>query len=97
MTILDLFWFAAELAVYASAVYWGLTRSTWPRRLGATGGGLALFIAIWGTFCAPQASHPLPGPAKAALETAWFLCGALAFVAARRSSRPAHGSAPSTR
>ncbi|GAA0409197.1 hypothetical protein GCM10009530_72030 [Microbispora corallina] len=82
---MDLIWFAAEMAVYACVGYWGFARSTWPRRLGAAIGGIALFAAVWGLFCAPLATYPLAGAAKVAVEAAWFAAGAAALVAARRT------------
>ncbi|MFI6324405.1 DUF2568 domain-containing protein [Nonomuraea sp. NPDC050556] len=84
LTIVDLIWFAAEMAVYAAVVYWGWTRSTWPRRIATIVGGLAVFAGIWGAFCAPQATYPLHGTAKIALQAVWFLGGAVVAVTAAR-------------
>ncbi|MEW9534419.1 YrdB family protein [Microbispora sp. NPDC049125] len=82
---MDLIWFAAEMAVYASVGYWGFARAAWPRRLGAAIGGITLFATVWGLFCAPLATYPLDGAAKVAVEAAWFAAGAGALVATRRT------------
>ncbi|WP_433237517.1 YrdB family protein [Streptosporangium sp. CA-135522] len=79
-SITELIWFAAELAVYVAVGYWGLGRSTRLRRLGAMVGGIALFATVWGLFCAPQATYPLVGAVKVAVEAVWFAAGAVAFV-----------------
>ncbi|MEV8633341.1 YrdB family protein [Streptosporangium sp. NPDC051023] len=92
---MDLIWFAAEMAVYVSVGYWGFTRSTWPRKLSAGIGGIALFATVWGLFCAPLATYPLGGAAKVAVEAVWFATGATAFVVARRTrTRPTTSEPP---
>ncbi|GII28480.1 YrdB family protein [Planotetraspora mira] len=78
-----------ELAVYASACYWGFTRSAdWPIKLLAGLGTPAVFVIVWAQFGAPSASHPLHDLARAALEICWYGGGAAA-LAASRGRRPA--------
>ncbi|GAA4587860.1 hypothetical protein GCM10023194_38020 [Planotetraspora phitsanulokensis] len=73
-----------ELAVYASACYWGFTRgSTRLIKVLAGLGAPAVFIVVWGGFGAPTASHPLHGLARVALEICWYGGGAAALAASR--------------
>ncbi|MFG1702468.1 YrdB family protein [Nonomuraea sp. M3C6] len=77
--------FFLELGVLASVGYWGFTVSpNWGIKLLAGLGGLALFIAAWALFGAgggANATFPLTGLARAALEILWFGGGALALYA----------------
>jgi hypothetical protein len=76
--------FLLELAVYASVAYWGFTRKLrLSFRLALAAGAVALAALVWGQFGAPSATHPLHGPARAALEVAWFGSGNLALLAAK--------------
>lgn len=78
--------FLLELGVLASVGYWGFTVSgPWVIKLLAGLGGPALFIAVWALFGAgggANATFPLTGLARAALEIAWFGGGAAALYAA---------------
>lgn len=78
--------FFLELGVLASVSYWGFTVSpNWAIKLLAGLGGPALFIAAWALFGAgggANATFPLTGLARAALEILWFGGGALALYAA---------------
>ncbi|MEU7861814.1 YrdB family protein [Nonomuraea sp. NPDC049141] len=78
--------FFLELGVLASVGYWGFTVSpNWAIKLLAGLGGPALFIAAWALFGAgggANATFPLTGLARAALEILWFGGGALALYAA---------------
>ncbi|MEU0567573.1 YrdB family protein [Nonomuraea sp. NPDC005983] len=78
--------FFLELGVLASVAYWGFTVSpNWAVKLLAGLGGPALFIAAWALFGAgggANATFPLTGLARAALEIVWFGGGALALYAA---------------
>ncbi|WP_433511009.1 YrdB family protein [Nonomuraea sp. CA-143628] len=78
--------FFLELGVLASVGYWGFTVSpNWAIKLLAGLGGPALFIAVWALFGAgggANATFPLTGLARAALEILWFGGGALALYAA---------------
>lgn len=77
--------FLLELGVLAAVGYWGFTVS--PHlgiKLLAGVGGPALFIAAWALFGAgggTNATYPLTGLARAALEIIWFGGGALALYA----------------
>ncbi|TYB58527.1 DUF2568 domain-containing protein [Nonomuraea sp. PA05] len=77
--------FLLELGVLASVAYWGFTVSpNWGVKLLAGLGGPALFIAAWALFGAnggANATYPLTGLARAALEILWFGGGALALYA----------------
>ncbi|MFC4112986.1 YrdB family protein [Nonomuraea zeae] len=77
--------FFLELGVLASVGYWGFTLAAgWPVKLLAGIGGPALFIAAWALFGAgggANATFPLTGLARAALEILWFGGGALALYA----------------
>jgi hypothetical protein len=76
--------FLLELAVYASACYWGFTRSPkWLIKLLAGLGAPTVFIVVWGLFGAPTASHPLHGLARAVLEICWYGGGAATLAASR--------------
>jgi len=75
--------FLLELAVYASAGYWGLTVASglagqWLAGLGAPG----LLILAWALFGSPRAPFPLRGHVRAGFEIAWFGAGAAALGAA---------------
>jgi hypothetical protein len=75
--------FLLELAVYASATYWGFANHhTLAGRLLFGIGSPLLLIAVWALLGAPTAVHPLHGPARAALEICWFGAGAAATAAA---------------
>jgi hypothetical protein len=80
--------FFLELGVLASVAYWGFTLSpNWGIKLLAGLGGPALFIAAWALFGAgggANATFPLTGLGRAALEIFWFGGGALALFAAGR-------------
>ncbi|WP_188190238.1 YrdB family protein [Nonomuraea sp. SYSU D8015] len=77
--------FLLELGVLFSVGYWGFTVSPhWGVKLLAGPGGPALFIAVWALFGAgggANATFPLTGLARAALEILWFGGGALALYA----------------
>ncbi|MFI7613927.1 YrdB family protein [Nonomuraea terrae] len=77
--------FLLELGVLASVAYWGFTVSPhWGVKLLAGLGGPALFVAAWALFGAgggANATFPLTGLARAALEIVWFGGGALALYA----------------
>jgi len=77
--------FCVELAGLAAFGLWGPRRC---HRHPAAGGWrsrspLAAAI-LWGLFCAPRASIPLPGPAVAAIKLALLAAAALALTAAER-------------
>jgi hypothetical protein len=76
--------FLLELAVYASAGYWGFTRRALglPLRLLLGAGAAALLITVWALFGAPSATYPLHGAGRAVLELLWFGAGAAALFAA---------------
>ncbi|MFI7125306.1 YrdB family protein [Nonomuraea sp. NPDC050153] len=78
--------FFLELGVLASVGYWGFTLSAaWWIRVPAGVGGVALFITAWALFGAgggANATFPLTGLARAALEILWFGGGAAALYAA---------------
>ncbi|MET8626778.1 YrdB family protein [Kitasatospora sp. NPDC004669] len=65
--------FLLELAVYAAAVWFGLTRQvTRPARWALA---LALpvgYVVVWALFGAPGATVPLHGVARAVLDLVWF-------------------------
>ncbi|MDP4507291.1 YrdB family protein [Nonomuraea turcica] len=77
--------FLLELGVLVSVGYWGFTVSpNWAIKLLAGLGGPALFIAAWALFGAgggANATFPLTGLARAALEIVWFGGGSLALYA----------------
>ncbi|MGW0806704.1 YrdB family protein [Nonomuraea sp. NPDC002799] len=77
--------FFLELGVLASVGYWGFTLSpNWAIKLLAGLGAPALFIAAWALFGAgggANATFPLTGLARAALEILWFGGGAAALYA----------------
>ncbi|MEV4108620.1 YrdB family protein [Nonomuraea sp. NPDC049695] len=77
--------FFLELGVLASVGYWGFTVSSmWAIKLLAGLGGPALFIVVWALFGAgggANATFPLTGLARAALEILWFGGGAAALYA----------------
>lgn len=78
--------FFLELGVLVSVGYWGFTVSpNWAIKLLAGLGGVALFIGAWALFGAgggANATFPLTGLARVALEILWFGGGALALYAA---------------
>ncbi|MCF6469003.1 DUF2568 domain-containing protein [Nonomuraea sp. MG754425] len=77
--------FLLELGVLFSVGYWGFTLdSGWGVKLLAGLAGPALFITAWALFGAgggANATYPLTGLARAALEILWFGGGALALYA----------------
>jgi len=77
--------FCVELAGLAAFGLWGAQAvSPAPGRWGLA---IALPLAaaiLWGLFCAPRASIPLPGPAVAAIKLALLAAAALALTAAER-------------
>ncbi|MFI6734595.1 YrdB family protein [Nonomuraea sp. NPDC050451] len=77
--------FFLELGVLASVGYWGFTLSAaWWIKVLAGVGAPALFIAAWALFGAgggANATFPLTGLARAALEILWFGGGAVALYA----------------
>ncbi|WP_043640483.1 YrdB family protein [Nonomuraea candida] len=77
--------FVLELGVLFSVGYWGFTlASGWTVRLLAGLGGPALFVTAWALFGAgggANATFPLTGLGRAALEILWFGGGALALYA----------------
>ncbi|SBT51968.1 YrdB family protein [Micromonospora narathiwatensis] len=77
--------FLLELALLVAAGWWGFTRDVgWPVRLLA-GLGVPLLIAVvWGLFCSPKASVPLPAPAKLSVQAACFVTGGLLLALAGR-------------
>jgi len=77
--------FLLELALLVAAGWWGFTRDGgWPVRLLA-GLGVPLLIAVvWGLFCSPKASVPLPAPAKLSVQAACFVTGGLLLALAGR-------------
>ncbi|TMR99033.1 YrdB family protein [Nonomuraea basaltis] len=81
----SLLMFLLELGVLVSVAYWGFTLSpNWGVKLLAGLGGPALFVAAWALFGAGggvNATFPLTGLARAALEILWFGGGALALYA----------------
>jgi hypothetical protein len=81
----SLLMFLLELGVLFSVGYWGFTLSAgWAVKLLAGIGGPALFVAAWALFGAgggTNATYPLTGLARAALEILWFGGGALALYA----------------
>jgi hypothetical protein len=78
--------FVLELGVLASTAFWGFSLSSnWAIKLLAGIGTPALFIAAWALFGAgggANATFPLTGLARVALEIIWFGGGALALYAA---------------
>lgn len=65
--------FLLELAVYAAAVRFALTRRmARPARWALAVALLAGYIAVWALFGAPGAVVPLHGAARAALDLVWF-------------------------
>ncbi|MFB7905961.1 YrdB family protein [Kitasatospora sp. NPDC056076] len=65
--------FLLELAVYAAAVRFALTRRTtrparWALALALPAG----YVAVWALFGAPGAQVPLHGAARAVLDLVWF-------------------------
>ncbi|WP_198045576.1 YrdB family protein [Kitasatospora mediocidica] len=69
----DLLAFLLELAVYAVAVRFGLTRRV--ARPGRWALALVLlvgYVVVWAVFGAPGATVPLHGVARAALDLVWF-------------------------
>ncbi|WP_051944849.1 YrdB family protein [Streptacidiphilus rugosus] len=77
-----------ELAVYASAAWCAWTRTGRRRLKPLTAlAAVTLLATVWGTFCAPAAAHPLHGPARAAVELAWYAAGLAALFAAAPPAR----------
>ncbi|MEY9874577.1 heme A synthase [Streptacidiphilus sp. MAP12-33] len=86
--VVDVLGFAAELAVYAAAIWWAWTLRR-PRvvRLAVAVVALVLLAAVWGEWAAPTAAHPLHGAGRAAFEICWFGAGALAALRAWNAER----------
>ncbi|MDO9484906.1 MAG: DUF2568 domain-containing protein [Actinomycetota bacterium] len=74
-------YFLAEVAVYVSIAWWGLTRtdSLLPGLLLAAV-LLILFAASWGLLVSPKAKWPLRGVADSAFRVVWFACGLAAAI-----------------
>lgn len=81
--------FLLELCMLAAVGYWGFkTQTTWLMRI-LLGIGLPVLIAaLWGTFLAPRATHPLRGARFPLLELVLFTSGAVALFA---SGKPTLG------
>ncbi|MFE9653947.1 YrdB family protein [Micromonospora sp. NPDC006431] len=81
--------FLLELALLVAAGWWGFTRdASWPIRLLAGLGAPLLIAVVWGLFCSPKATVPLPAPAKLTVQAACFVAGGLLLALA---GRPAPG------
>jgi hypothetical protein len=76
--------FLCELAVLASACYWGFTvSSNWTVKVVAGLGAPLVFVAVWAVFGAANgAKIPLHGLGRAILEIVWFGGGAALLAAA---------------
>jgi hypothetical protein len=73
-----------ELAVYAAAVRFGLTRrvarpARWALALALVSG----YVVVWALFGAPGATVPLHGAARAVLDLVWFGSAAVLLRATR--------------
>ena len=78
--------FALELCAIAALIYWGLETVSNPAigivlALAATG----LFVAVWGRWIAPKASHRLQDPARLVTELLVFAASVAALAAAGRA------------
>jgi len=75
-------YFLAEMAVFGSIAWWGLSRDmgAW-LRLPFTCALLALFAASWGLLVSPKAKWPLAGLAAVGFRLLWFGLGLAALVA----------------
>ncbi|MFI2710111.1 YrdB family protein [Micromonospora sp. NPDC018662] len=68
--------FLLELALLAAAGFWGFTLDAgWPVRLLAGLGAPLILAVVWGLFCSPRATVPLPAPVKLGVQAACFLTG----------------------
>ncbi|MFE9693900.1 YrdB family protein [Micromonospora sp. NPDC005806] len=77
--------FLLELALLVAAGWWGFTLDAgWPVRLLAGLGAPLLIAVVWGLFCSPKASVPLPAPAKLTAQAACFVTGGLLLALAGR-------------
>ncbi|NES17189.1 MULTISPECIES: YrdB family protein [Micromonospora] len=75
--------FLLELAMLAAAGWWGFTLDAgWLVRLLAGLGAPLLLAVVWGIFCSPRASVPLPAPAKLGVQAASFVTGGLLLALA---------------
>lgn len=75
--------FLLELAMLAAAGWSGFTLDAgWPVRLLAGLGVPLLLAVVWGVFCSPRASVPLPAPAKLGVQAACFVTGGLLLALA---------------
>lgn len=83
VTVSDVAWFVAELAVYVGVAWWGATRPL-PvvGRIILAVIGITLMGLSWGFFAAPQAAHPLSGSVNIIFRVVWFSLGALALATA---------------
>ncbi len=81
----DVAWFGAELAVYVGVGWWGATRAL-PLlgRIGLAVLVVAVMAVLWGVFAAPRAAHPLSGAAGVAFRVVWFGAGVAALVTVAR-------------
>jgi hypothetical protein len=81
--LFDVFYFLAEMAVYAAVVWWAVTQdSAVVVRVLLAVGGVAVFATAWAIFAAPRAPVRLPGALDAAFRIVWFGLGASAGLAA---------------
>ncbi|MFI7212545.1 YrdB family protein [Micromonospora maritima] len=75
--------FLLELALLAAAGLWGFTLDVgWPVRLLAGLGAPLVIAVVWGVFCSPRATVPLPAPAKLGVQAACFLSGGVLLALA---------------
>ncbi|MEU5937814.1 YrdB family protein [Micromonospora sp. NPDC047548] len=86
MTVVLLaFAFLLELAALVAAGWWGFTLDAGlPVRLLAGLGAPLLIAVVWGTFCSPRATVPLPAAAKYAAQAACFVTGGVLLALAGR-------------
>ncbi|MFD2765492.1 YrdB family protein [Micromonospora eburnea] len=72
-----------ELALIVAAGWWGFTLDVgWPVRLLAGLGAPLLIAVVWGLFCSPRASVPLPASGKLTVQAACFVTGGLLLALA---------------
>ncbi|PTA43660.1 YrdB family protein [Micromonospora sp. RP3T] len=68
--------FLLEVALLAAAGFWGFTLDAgWPVRLLAGLGAPLILALVWGLFCSPRATVPLPAAAKLGVQATCFLTG----------------------
>jgi hypothetical protein len=85
MSVVAVIGFLLELAVYASAGYWGYTHGTrLPVRVTLAVAAIAVFAVVWGLFGAPSATWPTHGLVRVVLNVVWFGCGAVLLAASLR-------------